>query len=189
MEDIMIDQPGSNRPDPLTQVPAGIGVPSDAGDSVAAAIRASVTVGTYGQYAEAQRAVDHLSDSGFPVERTAIVGTGLRLVEKVLGRMTTGRAALAGLASGAWFGLFIGLLFSIFEVTNWYTAVIAGVLIGAAWGAIFAAIAHAMTGGRRDFTSLRSLEAEQYAVVVDAEHADEARHMLVQLNWRASGAL
>jgi hypothetical protein len=62
------------------------------------------------------------------------------------------------------------------------------VLIGAAWGAIFGAIAHAATGGRRDFTSRSTLQARQYAVTVDAERADEARHMLVQMNWRASGA-
>src|SRR5215510_6341987 len=67
------------------------------------------TAATFPDYASAQRAVDFLSDEKFPVERTAIVGTNLRLVENVLGRMTTGRAAIAGAASGAWFGLFIGL--------------------------------------------------------------------------------
>jgi hypothetical protein len=117
------------------------------------------------------------------VERVSIVGTNLRLVEKVLGRMTTGRSALAGAASGAWFGLLIGLLLSIFSLTGWWLAVLAGVLIGALWGAVFGAVAHAMTGGRRDFTSFSSLQASQYAVVVDAEHADEARALLVRLNW------
>ena len=32
------------------------------------------TVATYGSYAEAERAVDFLSDRSFPVERAAIVG-------------------------------------------------------------------------------------------------------------------
>src|SRR5262245_16799865 len=77
-----------------------------------------VTVGTFTDYASAQRAVDYLSDNGFPVERAAMVGTDLRLVERVLGRMTTARAALAGAASGAWFGLLIGLLFGIFSVSK-----------------------------------------------------------------------
>src|SRR5690349_21089414 len=69
--------------------------------------RPTVTVGTYQDYPAAQRAVDFLADNRFPVEHTAIIGTNLTLVETVLGRMTTGRAALAGAASGAWFGLFI----------------------------------------------------------------------------------
>jgi hypothetical protein len=184
----MTDQQRAGDPGVGGQIPAGVGAPSDTGGAVADSVRASITVASYDNYAAAQRAVDYLSDNGFPVAHAAIVGTDLRLVEKVLGRMTVGRAALAGAASGAWFGLFIGLLFSIFSVTGWLGAVIAGLLIGAAWGAIFGAIAHAMTGGRRDFTSLRSLAAGQYAVVVDAEQAEEARGLLVRMNWQASGA-
>jgi hypothetical protein len=150
--------------------------------------RPTVTVASYPDYPSAQRAVDYLSDNEFPVERTAIVGTDLRLVENVTGRLTVVRAGLAGAATGAWFGLFIGLLFGIFSDSNWLGVLLAGVLIGALWGAVFGAIAHAMTGGRRDFTSTSSLQAAQYAVTVDAEHADAARQLLTRLNWQASGA-
>jgi hypothetical protein len=145
-------------------------------------------VGTYTDYALAQAAVDHLSDSGFPVEKTAIIGTDLRLVENVIGRLTTGRAALAGAASGAWFGLLIGLLLGIFANTGWFWVILVCLLIGAAWGAIFGAIAHAATGGRRDFASRSSLQAGQYAVTADPSVAASARELLVSINWRASGA-
>jgi hypothetical protein len=149
---------------------------------------ATVTVASYPDYRSAQLAVDYLSDNGFPVEHTAIVGTGLRLVEHVLGRLTTARATLGGAASGAWFGLFIGLLLGIFATSNWVGVVLAGLLIGAAWGAIFGGTAHAMTRGQRDFTSRSSLQAEQYGVVVDVDYADQARQLLVRFNWRASNA-
>ena len=162
--------------------------PLDIGTNTAIDPRPVVTVGTYDTYAAAQEAVDRLSDNKFPVEHTAIVGTDVRLVERVLGRMTVGRAALAGAASGAWFGLFLGLLFSLFSEANWLAVILAGLFIGALWGAVFGAVAHAATGGRRDFTSTRSLEASHYAVTVSAEHAEQARQILVQLNWRASGA-
>ena len=155
------------------------------GDPIAAA-GPTVSVGTYPDYASAQRAVDHLSDNKFPVERVAIVGTDLRIVENVLGRLTVGRAALAGFASGAWFGLFIGLLFGIFSDANWVGVILAGIIIGGLWGAIFGALAHAMTGGRRDFSSRSSLTASQYAVTVEAEVADEARAQLTRMNWAAS---
>jgi hypothetical protein len=158
-----------------------IATPADVG-------RPTVTVATYPEYVSAQRAVDYLSDNEFPVERTAIVGTDLRLVENVLGRMTITRAALAGAATGAWFGLFIGLLFGIFSESNWIGVILAGVLIGAVWGAVFGAIAHAMTGGRRDFTSRSSLQASQYAISVDADHADHARQLITRMNWQSSGA-
>ncbi|MEE6262006.1 general stress protein [Plantactinospora sonchi] len=145
--------------------------------------RATVTVASFPDYPSAQYTVDFLSDNQFPVERAAIVGTDLTLVETVLGRMTTGRAALAGAATGAWFGLFIGLLFGIFTVGNWWAVILVGLVIGAIWGAIFGAIAHAMTGGRRDFTSASSLRANQYAVTVDATFADQARQLISRMNW------
>jgi len=160
-----------------SQNPGGTGEPT-----------ATVVVGTYPDYALAQQAVDHLSDNKFPVERTAIIGTDLRLVENVLGRLTTARAAGAGAASGAWFGLLIGLLFGIFSNSNWFRVIFVCLLIGAAWGAIFGAIAHAATGGRRDFASRSSLQAGQYAVTSDPEVADQARQLLVSINWRVSGA-
>lgn len=63
-------------------------------DSISPA-RADNPVASYASYEEAQRAVDRLSDRGFPVENADIVGSDLRLVEHITGRLTTGRAALA----------------------------------------------------------------------------------------------
>ena len=41
-------------------------------------------VASYATYGPAQSAVDHLSDSAFPVEHAAIVGRDLSLVEQVV---------------------------------------------------------------------------------------------------------
>jgi hypothetical protein len=68
-------------------------------------------VASYSNYREAEHAVDWLSDQGFPVERIAIVGTGLRYVEQVAGRVTTARAALTGAGQGLLIGLLFALLF------------------------------------------------------------------------------
>ena len=123
-------------------------------------------VATYSNYAEAQRAVDRLSDAKFPVE-------------DVTGRLTKGRAALAGAATGAWFGLFIGLLVGLFTTgPEWLGLVLGGVVIGAFWGAVFGFIAHWATRGMRDFASLRALTAGSYDVLVDEEHAARARELL-----------
>ena len=51
------------------------------------------TVASFGSYEEAQKAVDQLSDDGFAVENLDIVGSDLRLVERVTGRMTKRREA------------------------------------------------------------------------------------------------
>jgi len=178
----------SNNPATGNIPPGPAGQPTLPAQNVAGPGVPPVVVGTYPDYAMAQQAVDLLSDNKFPVERTAIIGTDLRLVENVLGRLTVARAALAGAASGAWFGLFIGLLFGLFSTSSWFGVIIAGLLIGAAWGAIFGAIAHAATGGRRDFASRSSIQAGTYSVTTDPELVDQARSLLTQLNWRASGA-
>lgn len=138
------------------------------------------SVGVFQRYGDAQRAVDRLSDAGFPVEHSVIVGTDLRLVEDVTGRLTWGRVLAAGAASGAWFGLLIGLLFGLFSVdTSDYIATVVGaVVIAAVFGAIFAAIAYAATRGARDFSSVQAITATTYELLVADEHADRALDLL-----------
>ena len=47
--------------------------------------------------------------------KSRIVGNDLKSVERVTGKLTWGRAALAGAASGAWLGMFFGLLLIFFS--------------------------------------------------------------------------
>jgi hypothetical protein len=136
-------------------------------------------VAGYASYEEAQHAVDRLSDASFPVENVEIVGRDLRLVERVTGRLTTGRAALAGAGSGAWFGLFIGLLVGLFTTgPEWLGLVLGGLAIGAVWGAAFGFAAHWATRGRRDFSSVRTLAAGHYDLMVAEGEAESARALL-----------
>lgn len=143
-------------------------------------------VGSFPTYEGAQRAVDFLADNEFPVEHIAIIGSDLRMVETVLGRLTRGRAALAGAGSGAWFGLLIGLLLSLF--TSKHTAtlplILGGIGYGAIFGAVFGFIAHSLSGGHRDFTSRSQIVASRYDVVADAEVAEDAKNRLIKLAWR-----
>ena len=151
------------------------------GDTPAAA-GAKTTVASYDSYREAERAVDYLSDSGFPVERVAIVGTGLKTVEQVMGRLTTGRAALMGAGQGAMIGLLFGLLFGLFfEGPAFFGVVLYGLIAGAIFGAIFGAIGQAAQGGRRDFASVRGMQAERYEVQVDHEPSAQAKQLLAEL--------
>jgi len=137
--------------------------------------RTTATLREFGSYDQAQHLVDRLSDVGFPVERVRIVGTGLRSVEQVTGRLTKGRAAAGGALTGAWFGLLIGVLFAIFVIGPFgFGVMLSSVIFGSLWGALFGFVAHWATRGRRDFSSVRGLEAESYAVEVDAGYEAEA---------------
>jgi hypothetical protein len=143
------------------------------------------TIETDSNYRDAERAVDWLSDQGFAVERVAIVGTGLRYVEQVAGRMTTGRAAVTGAGQGATFGLLFGLLFGLFFNGPAFFGVllyglISGTLIGAFWGATI----HYAQGGRRDFASVTTTRADQYEVQVDDAVAGEAKQLLAAMPAR-----
>jgi hypothetical protein len=118
------------------------------------------TVARFDDYEDAQRAVDRLSDDGYPVEQLDIIGSDLRLVERVTGRLTKGRAAAAGALSGMWGGLLIGILLGLFTTGHaWLTMVTVGLGLGILWGAVFGFAAHLATRGKRDFSSLRGLSA------------------------------
>jgi hypothetical protein len=96
-------------------------------------------------------------------------------VEQVTGRMTKGRAALYGAGTGAWLGLFIALLFAIFTIgPAWWGVLLTTVLVGAVFGAVAGFVGHWATGGRRDFASVTSLQADEYEVQVDAGLYEQA---------------
>ena len=108
-----------------------------------------VSLGAFATHVEAQRVVDHLADREFDVRTTQIIGSDLRMVEQITGRLTWPRAVLAGMAGGAWFGVFVGLVLS-----------------------------YGLTMGRRDFTSLSATVPSRFEVLVVATHADRARTVL-----------
>lgn len=61
-------------------------------------------VASYATYAEAQKAVDALSDRRFEVQHLAIVAEGLRYVENITGRTGYLQAAGSGIVSGGAMG-------------------------------------------------------------------------------------
>jgi hypothetical protein len=141
-------------------------------------------IASYHDYRDAQHAVDQLADEHFPVERLRVIGEGLTFVEDVQRRRGYGGAATEGAIAGALIAGFIGLLFGLL---NWFDPLISGLLlglygvvIGAAFGVLFALLAHWMTNGERDFSSVQSLRAERYELLGDAAIAAEARELLAR---------
>jgi hypothetical protein len=135
----------------------------------------------YDDYAAAQRTVDHLSDQKFPVEQCMIVGTDLKRVERITGRLTTGKVAAGGLVSGLWLGLFVGLIFTFFTTQNALALLVSTALLGAAFGIVWALVGYALTRGRRDFSSITQIVATRYEVLVEHKSAARARELLADL--------
>jgi hypothetical protein len=139
------------------------------------------SLGVYEKYEQAQKAVDFLSDKEFPVENCMIVGTDLKRVERITGRLTTGRVAVGGLVSGIWLGLFVGLIFALFTSQGAIGVILSTMVLGAAFGAIWALVGYALTRGQRDFSSVTSVVATKYEVLVEHKVAAQARELLAQL--------
>ncbi len=144
------------------------------------------SLGVYDKYAEAQKAVDFLSDNEFPVENCLIVGTELKQVERVTGRLTWARVLTAGAGSGVWLGLFIGLLLSIFSSgSTFFAAISGGIMLGLVFGLVSAAVGYAATGGRRDFSSVQKVVATKYEVLVEHKHLASGQQLLATMPGRA----
>lgn len=137
-------------------------------------------IGSYPTYAEAQKAVDYLSDQQFPVQQVTIVGVDLMQVERVTGRLTWPKVLGGGVLTGAWLGVFIGLVLGI--LTNSLAgSLLAGVLAGVVFGLITSSVPYAMARGTRDFSSTMQLVAGRYDVLCDPQNAERARDMLARL--------
>lgn len=138
-------------------------------------------IATFDQYEDAQALVDRLADEGFPVEHLAIVGTDLRYVEKVTGKLNAGRAALMGAGGGAAMGALVGLLFALLfspDVPSMLAIVLYWGIVGVIAGVAVGLITYAMSGGRRDFTSVATMQAGRYEVLADDSVVNEALQAL-----------
>ena len=141
-------------------------------------------VGSYDTYKAAQQAVDHLADSEFPVQGVTIVGVEPMLVERIDARLTWKRVLINGAVSGAWLGLFVGLLLSLFTIGGGVLPILIGLLAGVGFGLGSSAIRYASTGGQRDFVSHSQLVARRYDVLCQPRNAERARDLLAALVLR-----
>jgi hypothetical protein len=136
------------------------------------------TVAGFPSYERAQKAVSTLIAADVPARDIAIVGQGLRSVEKVTGRL--GYAAAA--RSGAVNGLLLGLLFSAVLVIGSPSVPIqafVGVLfVGIAIGMLLSIVTYSFVRRRRDFASVTQVVADRYEVTVAAGSVQRARQVL-----------
>ncbi|MCJ1713187.1 general stress protein [Curtobacterium sp. VKM Ac-2922] len=136
-------------------------------------------LGTFDSYTDAQAVVAKLAESDFPVNKLSIVGNDLKTVERVTGKMTYGRAAIAGALSGLWLGIFFGIVLTLFSPTAG-GLIIAAAIIGAAFGMLYGIVSFAITKRQRDFTSVHQVLATNYQIIVDPQLVGQAQRILGQ---------
>jgi uncharacterized protein YqgC (DUF456 family) len=117
------------------------------------------------------------------VQNVAIVGTELKSIERVTGRLTRGKVALAGAISGLWIGLFVGIAFALFSDRGQLGFLITTPLLGAVFGLIWSQLGFtaATQRGTRDFASVSQIVATKYEVLVEHNLAAQARELLAAI--------
>jgi hypothetical protein len=139
-----------------------------------------MSLAVYEAYAQAQQAVDYLADQAFPIDNLAIVGTELKSVERVTGRSTRGRIAVTGAVTGFWFGVFLGLAFTMFGRQSQLGFVLGTPVLGALFGLVWSQARFAAAARHRghDFASVSQIVATRYEVLVEHHFAEQARGLL-----------
>lgn len=132
----------------------------------------------YPTYEEAQAAVDYLADKKFAIENLMIVGSNLKMLERVTGRRTWGSVLGQGAISGITTGLFVGLMLYLFMANAGLQIVWVGLAMGILFGVIASGLGYAMSGGKRDFNSARVTVATTYEVLAEHKVAQQARELL-----------
>ncbi len=142
-----------------------------------------MSLGVYDGYPQAQHVVDYLADHDFPVQNVEIVGTELRSIERVTGRLTRGKVAVAGAVSGLWIGLFVGVAFALFSNQGQLGFLITTPILGAVFMLVWSQLGFtAVTrGGARDFASVSQIVATKYEVLVAHNLIGRARELIAAM--------
>jgi hypothetical protein len=133
----------------------------------------------FSQYADAVSYVEKLVRNNFPAGLIAIVGSDLRSVERVRGRMSYARVAFSGAVTGAWIGLIYAFLFG--PTPNPADIASAGngslgsaIVIGAGIGMLFNVLRFSLSRNKRGFMSQSTFVASKYQVQVPSNMVSQA---------------
>lgn len=135
-------------------------------------------VAGYSTYEAAQKAVSALIAADVPAREIAIIGRGLRSVERVTGRLGYATAARTGAVNGVLLGLLFSAVLVIGSPSVPIQAFVGVVFVGIAIGMLTAIVMYSLVRRRRDYASVMQVVAEQYEVTVAAAHVHRARAAL-----------
>lgn len=155
-------------------------IPNQPMGASAQSIPTGTALASYTSYEDAQRAVDHLSDTDHNVRLVSIVGEDLRLVERITGSLNYGKVAGSGAATGAWFGLMMALVLWLVIGNFGFLDFVIPVVVGAAFGVLLGIVSYAIRPKTRDFTSASTVVAKRYTVIAGPAVAQDMRAALQQ---------
>ena len=146
---------------------------------LATSVPSGSVVADFNNYQEAVAYVERIILGEFPPNSIAIVGTNLKSVERVRARISYGKIAISGAATGLWLGLLFYIVFGF--GTNPATenpeplfSIGSAVLVGAGLGMLFQVIRFSLSKTKRGFASTSQFVASKYEVQVPSELVSQA---------------
>jgi len=136
------------------------------------------TVASFPTYEAAQKSVSALIAGEVPARDIAIVGSGLRSIERITGRLGYATAARSGALNGLMLGLLFAFIFVLGMPTVQISAFIGVLLVGMALGMLLSLGTYSIVRRRRDFASVMQVTADHYDVCVSATSIHKAREVL-----------
>ncbi|WP_460775201.1 YflT domain-containing protein [Microbacterium sp. GXF7504] len=144
----------------------------------AGSAEAGETVASFTAYEGAQKAVSQLIAAEVPAREIAIVGEGLRSVERVTGRLGYATAARSGAVNGLMLGVLFAAIFVLGSPTVALQVFVGVLLLGVALGMLLNIVMFAIVRRKRDYASVMQVAADRYEVKVTAANAAKARAAL-----------
>jgi xanthosine utilization system XapX-like protein len=136
------------------------------------------SVASFPTYEAAQKAVSTLIAAEVPARDIAIVGQGLRSIERVTGRLGYATAARSGAINGVLLGLLFSAILVIGSPAVPIQAFVGVLFVGIAIGMLLSIVTYSFVRRRRDFASVMQVMAERYEVTVANDSVQRARQVL-----------
>lgn len=136
------------------------------------------TIASVREYEAAQKTVSKLIAGDVPARDIAIVGQGVRTIERVTGRLGYASAARSGAVNGVLIGLLLSAILVIGNPDAPMQLFVGFVFIGVAIGMILSLVTYTIVRRRRDFASVTQLAADHYEVTVLPASLAKAREVV-----------
>jgi hypothetical protein len=140
------------------------------------ALPSAEIIAKFDTYENAVEHVEKLLSGNFPVRQIAIVGRGVRTVERLRARVGYPRMALTGALNGALLGVVV-IAFSPADTFNNYASTI---ITFSGIGAIVNILRFSLSRSKRTFTGQNSLLADTYEIPVPKDLKAEAENALAK---------
>ena len=124
------------------------------GPQVSGSAEVGEAVATFPEYEAAQKAVSKLIAAEVAARDIAIVGSGLRSIERVTGKLGYATAARSGAINGVLIGLFFAAILVLGSPSVPIQAFVGVLFVGIAVGMLLSIITYSFVRRRRDYASV-----------------------------------